>query len=130
MNEVMTQIVRPALKDFYIEELFVGSTYELSGLSQTSDYDIQVFMKMPAGFWGNTGPLEWCDKPGWRKIRGGPADLIDSNGYLSTFKVSICLFLYPSTLAILPMTVGCHEIVRLAINSYFNSGQTEFQKQN
>mgnify|MGYP001802344758 CR=1 FL=1 len=76
---------------------YVGSSYELSSLSGSSDYDIQVFLKMPPGPGKRnvpkptTGRIHKCDRKGWRKIYGGPAHLLTDNGYLSACKVSVSL---------------------------------------
>lgn len=94
MDRVVRQVVQPALNGIYQHMSYVGSSYELSSLSGSSDYDIQVFLKMPPGPGKRnvpkptTGRIHKCDRKGWRKIYGGPAHLLTGNGYLSACKVS------------------------------------------
>lgn len=93
MDVVLRGIIRPALSKLYNHMLFTGSAYELSALPWSSDFDIQVFLKMPPGpgkkniVKRNTGLVEPCDRPGWRKIKGGPTDLLTTDGFLSAKKV-------------------------------------------
>lgn len=92
----MRKIVEPALKGLYNHMSFVGSSYELSAIPGTSDFDIQVFLKMPPGPGKRnipkptTGRIHECDRAGWRKIKGGPAHLLTSDGFLSAREVSLC----------------------------------------
>ena len=94
MDNVVRKIVQPSLKGLYHHMSYVGSSYELSALPGSSDYDIQVFLDMLPGPGKrdipkpNTGRIHECDRDGWRKIFGGPSNLVTENGFLSAYKVS------------------------------------------
>ena len=94
MDNVVRKIVQPSLKGMYHHMSYVGSSYELSALPGSSDYDIQVFLDMLPGPGKhdipkpNTGRIHECDRDGWRKIFGGPSNLVTENGFLSAYKVS------------------------------------------
>ena len=84
IQRVMIEVVHRALKGLYSKLSFVGSTYEFSSLYGASDFDVQVFLRMPSC---SAAMVEPCDRPGWRKIKGGPQDVLTPDGYLSACKV-------------------------------------------
>ena len=95
MDRVLREIIQPALRGIYNHFRFVGSTYELSALPGSSDFDIQVYLKMPPGPGKRnipkptTGRIHMCDRAGWRKVLGGPKHLLTPEGFLSANKVNI-----------------------------------------
>ena len=95
MDRVLHEIIQPALRGIYNHIRFVGSTYELSALPGSSDFDIQVYLKMPPGPGKRnipkptTGRISKCGRAGWRKVLGGPGHLLTPDGFLSANKVNI-----------------------------------------
>lgn len=83
----MEDLIYPSLAEYQSELLYTGSNYELTAVPLSSDYDLQFCFKVKTE--SGTKPMVVdCGKPGWKKIRGGPSELLNGNGYLSAYKVS------------------------------------------
>ena len=69
----------------------MGSNYEFTTVPGSSDYDIQFCIEVPKTKLNHvktsSATADECGDPAWRIIKGGPDDLLDSNGFLSTSKV-------------------------------------------
>ena len=72
------------LADVTADVLYMGSSYELTALPGVSDYDLQYCVKVS----GHRAAVEECSRPDWRRIKGGPPNLLDSTGYLSAYKAN------------------------------------------
>lgn len=90
----MEKFIHPVLREYGSQMFYTGSNYEHTGLQKSSDYDIQFCVKMPTKRYNNlllvsdkpqTVGLD--DYPGWVRIEGGPPELVDECGFLSTYKV-------------------------------------------
>ena len=74
----------------------MGSNYEYTRVPGKSDFDIQVFIKLPHekqnGAKIFSAVVEKCENKAWRLVKGGPKQLLNKHGYLSTTEVC-CLLL-------------------------------------
>ena len=98
MSEITTKFILPTLSEYHSAVAYMGSSYEFTTVPGKSDYDIQFFIKLPSTkqnrekVFGSVA--EKCNDPAWRKVKGGPEEMLDAKGYLSTTKVGLNIKYY------------------------------------
>ena len=68
--------------------IYAGSHYEHSALyiPSNSDFDLQLPLTLPC-----TPQAESSDRAGQMKVKGGPKQFLDDEGYLCSYKVLIVI---------------------------------------
>ncbi|XP_067936681.1 cyclic GMP-AMP synthase-like receptor [Watersipora subatra] len=90
VQHVGEAFILPTLKGYMSDISYMGSTYEFTALPGKSDFDIQFFIKLPiTREYGRKvfgSEVESSGNAAWKFVKGGPANLLDDAGYLSTYK--------------------------------------------
>ena len=91
VSHITEKFIKPTLRGLVSDIFYMGSNYEFTTVPGSSDYDIQFCMEVPKTKLNHkktsSATADECGDPAWRIIKGGPDDLLDSNGFLSTSKV-------------------------------------------
>lgn len=94
VSYITENFILPVLKEenYDFDVSYTGSNYEYTTVPGKSDYDIQLLLR-PTTTKQNkeiiySAEVQECGDPAWRLVKGGPPEFLDSNGYLSTEKVS------------------------------------------
>lgn len=93
VHHITQRFILPTLKGLCSAILYMGSNYEFTTVPGSSDYDIQFCIEIPKTKHNHvktsSAMADGCGDPAWRKIKGGPENLLDDKGYLSTSKVTV-----------------------------------------
>lgn len=82
---VVQKVIMPYLGQVGKKVLYMGSSYEHTGVPDVSDYDLQLLISFPSF---EKFSFEDSGVEGWKKIKGGRAELLDDEGYLCGSKVA------------------------------------------
>ena len=93
VDHITQKFILPTLSPYLSDVAYMGSNYEYTRVPGTSDFDIQGFVKLPHekknGAKIFSSVAEKCDNKAWRMVKGGPKELLNKKGYLSTTEVCI-----------------------------------------
>lgn len=99
VQEIITDFIQPAIKSICPYLTHTGSSYELTSVPGKSDFDLQFCLKMPRTKQDRVkkaGAIaERSSVPGWRRVKGGPEDLLNDAGYMCALKVYLLPICYP-----------------------------------
>jgi len=48
VSYIKEKLIQPALQDYFADFAYMGSAYEFTSVPGSSDFDIQVFLKVPS----------------------------------------------------------------------------------
>lgn len=89
VHQIVMNLIQPNMGNLKSDLAHTGSSYELTAVPGKSDYDLQFYLDLKfSGSSGRKPMIEDCGISGWKKIKGGPPEYLNENGYLSAYKVS------------------------------------------
>ncbi|KAF6038327.1 hypothetical protein EB796_003364 [Bugula neritina] len=91
VSYIKEKLIQPALQDYYADFAYMGSAYEFTSVPGSSDFDIQVFLKVPSTRQNrvkvSSATAIASGDPDWMRVRGGPENLLNDEGYFCPIKV-------------------------------------------
>ena len=90
VQHIVEKFLHPHLREYRSDIYYVGGSYEHTNVIASSDFDIQICLRMPKVRFYNILSTKQSleqDRPGWAAIKGGAEGLLNNEGYMSTSKV-------------------------------------------